>query len=153
MGLKTTYETSNKFAEGEIVVVKRGDGASCFGRIETVSQGPGGPEYMICVDESNGKFLKESSRQIGKLSSVAIDTSVHMDGHGHCVEAVYEPPSRMKGAHVSTMDEYFRLYRQSLDEPEAFWSEISNRFHWETKWHTLNKVNFDTTKGPVSIEW
>jgi hypothetical protein len=68
-------------------------------------------------------------------------------------DAVYEPPRRMKGALVQNMEEYNRLYKQSLENPEAFWSEVSERFHWETKWHTLHKTNFDTSKGPVKIEW
>ncbi len=99
---------------------------------------------MICVDETNGKFRKEDPLQIGKL----LKKNPVFDH-----EATYSPPASMHGAHISTMDEYSRLYRQSLDDPQAFWSDISSQFHWETKWHTLNKVNFDTTKGPVSIEW
>ena len=45
------------------------------------------------------------------------------------------------------------MYRESIDNPEAFWSEISAGFHWDKPWHTLNKVNFDVKKGPISIEW
>ena len=59
----------------------------------------------------------------------------------------------MKGAHVGSMKEYKRMYRESIDNPQAFWSEISAGFHWDKPWHTLNKVNFDATKGPISIEW
>lgn len=30
---------------------------------------------------------------------------------------------------------------------------VSQDFHWHKKWDTLEKTNFDKTKGPVSIEW
>jgi len=36
---------------------------------------------------------------------------------------------------------------------QAFWSKISDEFHWEKRWDTLNDVNFDNAKGPVSIKW
>jgi hypothetical protein len=142
-GVHAIYDSSNTFVEGELVVVKRVDGGTCFGRIESAAT-EGGSEYLICVDETNGKFRKEDPLQIGKL----LKKNPVFDH-----EATYSPPASMHGAHISTMDEYSRLYRQSLDDPQAFWSDISSQFHWETKWHTLNKVNFDTTKGPVSIEW
>jgi hypothetical protein len=31
-------------------------------------------------------------------------------------------------------------YKQSLEDPEAFWTEIGKDFHWEKKWDTLSKV-------------
>jgi len=68
-------------------------------------------------------------------------------------EMLVPPPKEMAGAYVTSMDEYDKMYRQSLDEPEAFWSKISDDFHWEKRWDTLNDVNFDNAKGPVSIKW
>ena len=61
--------------------------------------------------------------------------------------------TRTKWAHIASMDEYRRMYRESIENPHAFWSAISDRFYWETKWHTVNKINFNTAKGPISIEW
>lgn len=31
-------------------------------------------------------------------------------------------------------------YKQSLEDPEAFWADIGKDFHWEKKWDTLTKV-------------
>ena len=67
--------------------------------------------------------------------------------------ALVPPPKEMAGAYVGNMDEYEKMYRQSLDDPEAFWSKIADDFHWEKRWDTLNEVNFDGSKGPVSIKW
>lgn len=141
--LHVVYDSSSTFVDGEIVVVKRGDGAPCFGRIEPNGKTQEG-KYLVCVDETNGKFVKEAPVSIGKIpkKSPVFDH-----------EAAFAPPATVHQAHINSFDEYTRLYRQSLDDPVAFWSVISDNFHWETRWHTLNKVNFDTTKGPVSIEW
>ena len=140
--LRAIYDATSTFTDGELVVVRRGDGGECLGRIE--QRNPEGTEYLICVDEANGKFVKESPLQIGKIP-------IKSPVYDH--EAAFPPPASMKDAHINSFEEYSRLYRQSLDDPEAFWSSISKSFHWETPWHTLNKVNFDTTKGPISIEW
>ena len=59
----------------------------------------------------------------------------------------------MAGAHVDSMEQYEEMYRESLDDPEAFWSKIGDAFHWEKRWDKLNEVNFDNDKGPVSIKW
>jgi acetyl-CoA synthetase len=105
-------------------------------------------EYVICVDEVNSVFLREPPELLGKILTVASD----MDGFTQR-EKVYHPPAIMKGAHINSMQEYRRLYRESIDNPQAFWSDISAGFHWETPWHTLNNVNFDLDQGPIKIEW
>ena len=35
-------------------------------------------------------------------------------------------PHIAEGAHINSMDEYQRLYRQSLDDPRTFWSNRSS---------------------------
>jgi acetyl-CoA synthetase len=40
---------------------------------------------------------------------------------------VYEPPARVKqGALVDNIDEYRELYRRSIDDRDAFWTEMAN---------------------------
>ena len=68
-------------------------------------------------------------------------------------EALVPPPKEMAGAYVDSMEQYEKMYRESLDDPEAFWSKIGEDFHWEKRWDKLNEVNFDNDKGPVSIKW
>lgn len=58
-----------------------------------------------------------------------------------------------KQAYVGSMDEYQRLYRQSIEDPELFWSEIAQQFHWHKKWDTVTRSEFDHTKGQVQAEW
>ena len=37
-------------------------------------------------------------------------------------------------AHVSGMAAYQKLYRRSIEEPEAFWAEIAGELDWFTPW-------------------
>ena len=45
-------------------------------------------------------------------------------------------PSRSfaQQAHISDPAEYERLYRQSIEDPEAFWGAAAEQFHWFEKW-------------------
>ena len=55
----------------------------------------------------------------------------------------YEPPTRVRdGAMVQSRAEYERLWRRSLDEPQAFWSETAEALlEWDAPWHTLVEEN------------
>ena len=56
------------------------------------------------------------------------------------------PPKKdiAERAHIGSLDEYQRLYRQSLDEPESFWSKQAERLTWFHSWNGLFVV---TTVG------
>ena len=39
---------------------------------------------------------------------------------------IYSPPQRLaKDAHVSTLDKYATMYRESIDNPEQFWDKVT----------------------------
>ena len=43
----------------------------------------------------------------------------------------YEPkPDISARAHIKTLDEYERLYRESIDDPEGFWRHQAERLNW-----------------------
>lgn len=48
------------------------------------------------------------------------------------------------------------MYKQSVEDPDAFWGDVASTFYWERKWSTkdgqLHSENLDVRKGPVSIE-
>ncbi|CAI5980018.1 unnamed protein product [Closterium sp. NIES-64] len=69
-------------------------------------------------------------------------------------EGVIEPlPDFVEKALVNSRAVYDAMYKRSLEEPEAFWSEVASHFHWNKKWETFHSYNFDTRKGPVDIKW
>ena len=42
-------------------------------------------------------------------------------------------------------EDYQRLYRQSIEQPEIFWAEQAKRFlHWMTPWHTVQHSDINT---------
>jgi len=69
---------------------------------------------------------------------------------------IYEPPAFFRTeSHCGSMDEYRKLYKQSVDDPYTFWNDIASTFHWKsfpTKDNFLS-YNFDVNEGPIKIEW
>jgi len=58
-------------------------------------------------------------------------------------------PSLREKAKINSMQEYERLYRLSLDNPEWFWGEQAKRLDW---FHPWNKV-FDADYQEVDFAW
>lgn len=54
----------------------------------------------------------------------------------------------MNQAHVSGMEAYQALYRQSIEAPEAFWAEAASELHWFKKWDTV----LDESEAPF-FKW
>lgn len=47
------------------------------------------------------------------------------------------------------------MYKRSIEDPGAFWSDIASNFYWKTKWdeqHVFSQ-NLDVTKGNINIQW
>ena len=48
---------------------------------------------------------------------------------------VFPPkPEFSSKAHIKSRAEYDKLYRESIDQPDTFWSRIANELHWFKKW-------------------
>ena len=59
------------------------------------------------------------------------------------VNETYSPPANVReGALVTSREGYEALWRRSLDEPDAFWTEMANA-HLDLiePWHTLKEEN------------
>jgi acetyl-CoA synthetase len=50
---------------------------------------------------------------------------------------------------IKSQEEYKQAYKKSIEDPEAFWSDIAANFHWRKKWDTVLEWNF---KDP-SVRW
>jgi acetyl-CoA synthetase len=56
----------------------------------------------------------------------------------------------MSNYHIKHLEEYFQVYRKSVQNPEAFWEEIAEEhFVWRTKWDRV--LSWDFTKP--EIKW
>lgn len=69
---------------------------------------------------------------------------------------VFKPdPSVSKNAYVNSMQMYKDMHKKSLEDPEAFWGEICDQFHWEKPYQPGNicSFNFNLADGPIFINW
>jgi acetyl-CoA synthetase len=60
------------------------------------------------------------------------------------------PPALAAKAHISSMDQYRKMYQRSIDDPEGFWAEIAEGFHWQQKWTKVREYDWS---GDISIKW
>ncbi len=47
------------------------------------------------------------------------------------------------------MEEYRKIYRKSIDDPEVFWGELADQLEWYRKWDKVLEWNFDNPE----IRW
>ena len=67
---------------------------------------------------------------------------------------LYQPIASLQNrALVNTFESYKQEYDRSIADPEKFWSEKAEEFHWYKKWDNVCSYNYDMTKAPVSIKW
>ena len=44
------------------------------------------------------------------------------------------PPDFAAKAHVKSLGDYQKMYQRSIDDPDGFWAEVADGFHWQQKW-------------------
>ena len=48
---------------------------------------------------------------------------------------VFYPPAELsKKAYIKSLEEYKKIYKRSLDDPETFWGEAAEQLDWYKKW-------------------
>lgn len=50
---------------------------------------------------------------------------------------------------INSFEAYIKAYQDSVQNPEQFWSEVSNNFHWTKPWKTTLEWNF----AEPNIKW
>jgi acetyl-CoA synthetase len=56
---------------------------------------------------------------------------------------VFPPSPEVRDrAHIQSMEEYRRLYQESLKDPEGFWSRLAEDVEWFKKWDTVMVDDF-----------
>ena len=68
---------------------------------------------------------------------------------------LFSPPATLQDeAHVKNMEQYNAMYKQSIEDPEGFWSKIAENFHWNSPpTGKFLEYNFDVRNGPIFIKW
>jgi acetyl-CoA synthetase len=56
------------------------------------------------------------------------------------------PPEFCRTAHIGSLADYERIYRESVEEPEKFWASIAADLHWFRKWDQVLEWNVPWAK-------
>ena len=56
------------------------------------------------------------------------------------------PPEFTQKAYVKSLEEYERMYKRSIDDPEAFWAEAAGDLHWFKRWDKVLEWNLPWAK-------
>jgi len=60
---------------------------------------------------------------------------------------VFNPPEEVsEDAYIKSLDEYKKIYRRSIDDPEAFWGEVAEQLDWYEKWDKVLIEDFKAGK-------
>ncbi|HEX6880320.1 MAG TPA: acetate--CoA ligase [Terriglobales bacterium] len=66
---------------------------------------------------------------------------------------VFPPPADFaKKAHVKSLEEYERIYKEAKDNPEKFWGGVAEELHWFKKWDKVLEWNAPWAKWFVGGE-
>jgi acetyl-CoA synthetase len=70
----------------------------------------------------------------------------------------FEPPAEFsKNAHIKSLADYERIYRESIDDPDKFWSGIARELHWFKPWEKVLEWNCPWAKwfvgGQINLSY
>ena len=52
----------------------------------------------------------------------------------------FDPPKEFQDAAlISDMDEYRRIHKRSIEDPEGYWGEVAEQYHWFKPWDSVKK--------------
>jgi acetyl-CoA synthetase len=54
-----------------------------------------------------------------------------------------------KESHINSLDQYKKVYKESILKPDEFWASIAARVHWYKKWEKVSDVDYKKAK----INW
>src|ERR1035441_5628815 len=66
---------------------------------------------------------------------------------------VFPPPPEFSAkAHIQSLEQYEALYKQSIDDPEAFWAGVAKDLHWFKPWDKVLEWNLPSAQWVRSEE-
>ena len=71
------------------------------------------------------------------------------------LKELYPVPDWVRArAYIKGRDEYEKLWKRSVEDPDGFWSEIATEYvEWFKKWDTVEDYNFDVGAGPIYLKY
>ena len=70
----------------------------------------------------------------------------------------FEPPTEFaQRAHIKSLEEYERIYKESIEEPEKFWGRVARELYWFKPWHKVLEWNVPWAKwfigGQINLSY
>src|SRR5437879_2666939 len=60
----------------------------------------------------------------------------------------FEAPSEFaQQAHIKSLEEYERIYKESVEQPEKFWGRVARELYWFKPWDRVLEWN------PPAVKW
>jgi acetyl-CoA synthetase len=80
------------------------------------------------------------SSSISSLSNQDLDSVLREN-------RVFPPPEEFSSkAHIKSVEEYEAMYKQSIEDPEAFWGNVAKDLHWFKPWDKVLEWNLPWVK-------
>ena len=119
-----------------------------------------GPVFTLFLFQSSNPGYEVGSNR-DKFANMAVSTQRHQlsdhvlfEHSDKELHGIVLPDSRITAeAHVSTMEKYRQMYQRSIEDPECFWREVAEQFHWHKPPTTFLSYNFNVESGPIFIKW
>jgi acetyl-CoA synthetase len=69
-------------------------------------------------------------------------------------DQMFQPsPEFRERAWIKSYEQYKEMYDRSIKDPDGFWGEMAEQFHWYKKWDKVQSHNFDRRSGRIFLEW
>jgi len=63
----------------------------------------------------------------------------------------FDPPAELVSkAWIKSFDEYKKMYDRSISDPDGFWGEMAQNYHWNKKWDKVRSYDF---KDKIDIRY
>lgn len=69
---------------------------------------------------------------------------------------VYAPPPAFygSGANCKSLEDYQKMYKASIEDPEKFYGDLAKELYWQTPFTKVGpEFNFARSKGKIDIKW
>ncbi|CAB3403000.1 unnamed protein product [Caenorhabditis bovis] len=83
------------------------------------------------------------------MSDVHVKFNLANDGDYQDEDIFLPPAPLLAGAHVSGLQSYHDLYRDSVNNSDEFWRTVASELHFEQSSSKGLEWNFDAKKGPI----
>jgi len=58
-------------------------------------------------------------------------------------DKIFSPSAEWtKESHINSLDQYKKVYKESILKPDEFWASIAERVHWYKKWEKVSDVDY-----------